>query len=205
EDYINEANVVVPRPNPNFDPSKYDPSKIGVQPGGLKMPPTYKSSRPKLEASKPTKAVNHEFMLGWIARNAKVTINDGSLQITPAGRKPFLATAKLRINSPAQVRIRIRAPKDGRATLQWRTEDQDEFPEVGQRQSFAIKGGDWQELTVPVDVKGRLVHLRLYMSDSKRPTEIDWIEIGPKEGNSIDFKFWDFRVVSNPPDPQKHQ
>ena len=39
EDYIAGADVVVPLPNPNFDPAKFDPSQIGVQAGGLKMPP----------------------------------------------------------------------------------------------------------------------------------------------------------------------
>jgi len=45
EEYIAEAEVVVPLPNPNFDPAKFDPSTIGVQPGGLKMPPAKKKSK----------------------------------------------------------------------------------------------------------------------------------------------------------------
>ena len=48
EDYIAAAKVVVPLPNPNFDPAKFDPSTIGVQAGGLKMPPSSKSSQQKL-------------------------------------------------------------------------------------------------------------------------------------------------------------
>jgi arylsulfatase A-like enzyme len=42
EDYIAEAGVVVPLTNSNFDPAKFDPSLIGVQAGGLKMPPPAK-------------------------------------------------------------------------------------------------------------------------------------------------------------------
>jgi len=38
EEYVAEAEVVVPLPNPNFDPAKFDPAMIGVQAGGLKMP-----------------------------------------------------------------------------------------------------------------------------------------------------------------------
>ena len=34
EDYLKEANTVTPQPNPNFDPSQYQPDLIGVQTGG---------------------------------------------------------------------------------------------------------------------------------------------------------------------------
>jgi len=37
EDYLKAANVVVPKPNPGFDPGKYRPQDIGVQKGGLKV------------------------------------------------------------------------------------------------------------------------------------------------------------------------
>ena len=57
EDYIVEAKVVVPLPNSKFDPAKFDPSQIGVQAGGLKMPPSKKSkSRPG--AATPMTTVN---------------------------------------------------------------------------------------------------------------------------------------------------
>ncbi|MDP6060988.1 MAG: sulfatase, partial [Pirellulaceae bacterium] len=90
EDYIAEAKVVVPLPNPNFDPAKFDPSKIGVQPGGLKMPPSFKSSRPKPGAGNPSKPVNQKSMLGWSARNAQATVEGESLRISPSGRQPFI-------------------------------------------------------------------------------------------------------------------
>ena len=74
EDYIAEADVVVPLPNPKFDSAKFDPAKIGVQPGGLKMPPSFKSSQTKSGAGKPSKPVDDKSMLGWIARNAVVSV-----------------------------------------------------------------------------------------------------------------------------------
>ena len=191
EDYIVEAKVVVSRPNPKFNLAKFDPSKIGVQAGGLKMPPGFKSSKPS--TGKPTKPVNKKSMLGWIAKNAEITITDDSLQISPAGRQPFIANARVRANGPVEVKLRIRTQKDGTCRLQWRTEDQDSFPETGQRKSFEVAGGDWQELTVPLDVKGRVVHVRLFLSDSRRPTEIDWIEVTSKDGNKKTRKRWDFK------------
>ena len=54
EAYIAEAKVVVPLPNPKFDPATFDPATIGVQKGGLKMP---KSKKPSA-SNPPSKKVN---------------------------------------------------------------------------------------------------------------------------------------------------
>ena len=102
EDYITEANVVVPLPNPNFDPSKFDPSKIGVQPGGLKMPPSFQSHPTVSKAANLRSQSMTKSMLGWIAKNAAATVADESLRITPAGRQSFIANAKVRIDGPAR-------------------------------------------------------------------------------------------------------
>ena len=192
EDYIVEANVVVPSPNPSFDPLKFDPTKIGVQPGGLKMPPGFKSAEQKRDASKPSRPVNHKSMLGWVAKNSDPVVEGNTLRISPTGRQPFLANAKVRTNGPVEISFRIRTQNHGTGRIQWRTEEQGSFPETGQRQSFDIAGGDWQELSIPLDAKGRVVHVRLFLSDSKRPTEIDWIEIRSTNPDARDKKRWDF-------------
>ena len=75
-DYIAAAEVVVPLPNPNFDPAKFDPSAIGVQKGGLKMPASTKASG----KTGPAPTVNKESMLGWIAKGADVSVQSGSLR-----------------------------------------------------------------------------------------------------------------------------
>lgn len=120
-----------------------------------------------------------------------------SIRFRPTGRQPFLANAKVRTNGPLEVSLRMRTQKDGIGRIQWRTEVQASFPKTGQFQSFEVAGGDWQDLTIPLDVKGRIVHVRLFLSDSKRPTEIDWIEIGSNGGNDGDRKRWDFKKVIN--------
>ena len=192
EDYIVEANVVIPQPNPRFDLAEFDPSKIGVQPGGLKMPASFRSSQ-RTNTSQPSKPVRTKSMLGWTARNATATVEDGAMRVSPAGRQPFIANARLRANGPVEIRIRIRTQKPGTGRLQWRIEGQDSFLETGQRQSFNVDGGDWQEVSILLDVKSRIVHLRLFMPDLKRPTEIDWIEIGTKDGNAQGRQRWDFK------------
>jgi len=198
EDYITAAKVVVPLPNPNFDPARFDPSKIGVQAGGLKMPPAYKSPNQEPNAGRPAKTVNKESLLGWIARNAEATVEGESLRISPAGRQPFIANAKVRASGPVEVRLRIRTLKNGTGRLQWRTEVQGGFPETGQRRSFDVAGGDWQELSVPLGVEGRLVQLRLFAPDQKQPVEIDWIELAPIGGNGKERQRWDFTEAVDP-------
>ncbi|MFT7632057.1 MAG: hypothetical protein ACI87E_003104 [Mariniblastus sp.] len=142
EDYIVEANVVVPQPNPNFDPAKFDPIKIGVQAGGLKMPPA-KNPQQKSGVEKPAPTVKKASMLGWTAKNSEATVEGDSLRLTPAGRQPFIANAKVRANGPVEVRIRVKASNNGKGRLQWRTDGQESFPETGQRKLFDVTGGEW--------------------------------------------------------------
>ena len=132
-------------------------------------------------------------MLDWIARGAEASIEDGSVQLTPTSRQPFLTHNKLRANGPVEVRLRIRTKRNGKGRLQWRTPDQKSFPKTGQSQTFDVVGGDWQELRVPLNEQVRMAHLRIHLSDTKRPTEIDWIEIIPTGGKNKAKQRWDFR------------
>jgi len=213
EDYITEAEVVVPLPNSNFDPAKFDASQIGVQAGGLKMPPA-----PKVPGqAAPVKTVNSPELLGWTAKGADIAVESGSLRITAAARQPLLVNSKTRVEGPAAFRLRIRTQKSGNARLQWRTEDQELFPATGQSKSFAVAGGDWQELNVPLPVRGKLVQLRFYPPSQKQPIEIDWIELAPKDGDAKSQQRWDFgaegsaapakpkKVAQNPKPKTKNQ
>ena len=198
-DYLAEAKVVVPLPNPKFDPAKFDPATIGVQKGGLKMP----RAKKKPGDAAPAATVSKKSMLGWIARNADVTAKGDLLEITAAGRRSFIANAKIRVDGPAQVRLRIRTQKDAEGRLQWRTANQKNFPATGQSKTFTVKGGDWRELTVPLPVKGQLLHLRLFLPSQKQPVQLDWIEIRPAEGKANETKRWDFKIAAlNPPTKQ---
>jgi arylsulfatase A-like enzyme len=204
EEYIAEAEVVVPLPNPNFDLAKFDPSKIGVQAGGLKMPPSFRTSQQKSGDTKSVATVNKESMLGWTAKNAEATVEGDSLRLTPNGRQAFLTNAKVRANGPVEFRLRVRTRVGGTARLQWRTEGQKLFPTTGQSRSFAVAGGDWQELSVSLAVEGRLVHVRFFLPDRKRPVEIDWIEIGSDDGNAKDQNRWDFNGPEKSKTPKQN-
>jgi arylsulfatase A-like enzyme len=193
EGYIAEAKVIVPLPNPNFDPSKFDPMKIGVQVGGLKMPRSFQPPQPKTSIGNRAATVNRS-MLGWIAKNANATVEGDVLRITPTERQPFIANAKVQAKDSVEVRLRVRAGKTGIGRLQWRVEGQENFSKNGQSKSFGVETGDWCELNVALNNQGRLNHLRLFLPESKQTTEIDWIEIDSKDGNATERKRWDFKT-----------
>ncbi len=109
-----------------------------------------------------------------------------------------LANNKLRASGPVEARLRVRAGADGTGRLQWRTEDQKGFSASGQEKSFAVAGGDWQELSVPLAARGRVVHLRFFPPVGKQPVEIDWIEIAPTGAGDKERQRWDFKDAADP-------
>ena len=106
EDYIAEANVVVPRPNPNFDLAKFDASKIGMQPGGFKMPPGFKGNptRKRGTRSQQTKSLarNAGVLKGWTARNAELPSKVIHFASAPRGGNRLLPTPECGRTVPLQ-------------------------------------------------------------------------------------------------------
>jgi hypothetical protein len=188
DEYIAEAKVVVPLPNPVFDPAKFDPSLIGLQAGGLKMPPVKKASGSK----GPPQTVRNESMLGWSGKGMDISTDAHSMKISSTHAQPFLTNASLNIEGPVLLKTRLRSAKPGKTNLQWRTADQKGFPAKGQSKQFSIKGGDWEDIEIKLPIKGALQHLRMFVPDSKGPLEIDWIEITPAGGKSKKSERWDF-------------
>ena len=202
EDYLGTANVIVPLPNPKFDPSQYDSSLIGVQAGGLKMPASFQPNRKSNQGTTHNEKVARgsvqtppmKSMLGWTSRNAKTSVANGALRIWPDGKQPFLANAKVRANGPANLHIRMRTRSDGIVRLQWRNKDQKTFPPTGQSTSFDVHGGDWQELNVPLETENQVIHLRLFLPKQKQPVEIDWIDITSQGREASTNQRWDFEA-----------
>ena len=190
--YIKEVDVVLPAVNPNFDPDAFRPEKIGVQAGGLKMPPAFKASLKKITGTVNRKQVPLKGMIGWVAKNAKVSVKDGALKIAPAGKQAFLANAKIPARGPGVLRFRMRSPKTGEGQIQWRAKGQASFPESGQVSQFSVEGGSWQEHEVEIAEKDGIVHLRLFTPQQKQPVEIDWIEISWQGDDETKSQRWDF-------------
>ncbi|MEO1992810.1 MAG: sulfatase-like hydrolase/transferase, partial [Pirellulales bacterium] len=60
---------------------------------------------------------------------------------------------------------------------------------------------DWQELSIPLDVDGQLIHIRLFLPNSKQSIDIDWIEIHSKTEPSAAQMRWDFEESSASEEP----
>ena len=192
DSYIKEVGVVLPAVNPNFDSGVFHPEKIGVQAGGLKMPPASKASLKKTTGSSTDQQAPRKEILGWVAKNAKTSIKDGALKVVSIGKNSFVASAKIPARGPGVLRFRMRSPKAGEGKIQWRSKGQTSFPESGQIQSFLAEGAVWQEHEVGIEEKNGIVHLRLFMPQQKQPVEIDWIEISWQGDDEIKSQRWDF-------------
>ena len=190
--YIREVDVVLPAVNPNFDPDAFHPEKIGVQVGGLKMPPAFKASLKKTTGTVSSKQAPLKEMLGWVAKNAKVSVKDGALKIIPAGRQTFIANAKMPVRGRGVLRFRMRSPKKGEGQIQWRAKGQASFSESGQVHPFSANSGEWQEHEVGIEEKDGMIHLRLFVPQQKQAVEIDWIEFNWQGDDETKSQRWDF-------------
>ena len=190
--YIKEVGVVLPSVNPNFDPDAFHPEKIGVQVGGLKMPSAFKASLKKVAGSTSKQQAPPKGIIGWVAKNAKVSIKDNALKVVPAGKQSFIATAQIPARGPSVLRFRMRSPKGGEGKIQWRAKGQASFPESGQVHPFSVVDGAWQEHEIEIEEKDGIVHLRLFVPQQKQPVEIDWIDISWQGDDEIKSQRWDF-------------
>ncbi len=190
--YIKEVDVVLPAVNPNFDPGVFHPEKIGVQAGGLKMPPASKASLKKTTGSSTDQQAPRKEILGWVAKNAKTSIKDGALKVVSIGKNSFVASAKIPARGPGVLRFRMRSQKNGKGQIQWRAKGQSSFPESGQVYPFSVEGAVWQEHEVGIEEKDGIVHLRLFVPQQKQSVEIDWIEISWQDDDEIKSQRWDF-------------
>jgi hypothetical protein len=190
--YIKEVDVVLPAVNPDFDSAAFHPEKIGIESGGLKMPPAFKVSLKKKTGAASKQQAPLKEMLGWGAKNAKASVKDGTLKVVAAGKKSFIASAKIPARGPGVLRFRMRSPKSSEGQVQWRANGQALFPESGQVSPFSVEGGAWQEHEVDINEKDGIVHLRLFVPQQKQPVEIDWIEISWQGDDEMKNKRWDF-------------
>ena len=201
DQYLNETEIAIPAPNPNFDISTFDASHIGAQAGGLKMAGKSKPSDSKNSPPANSSMTPPRLLLGWTVRNGTSAVLEDYLQLAPLGRQPFIANAKVEADGSADLRIRVQSHSDGAIVLQWREEGQDTFPKEGQRISIDVKKNVWMELNANIPTEGRIIHLRLYTVAGKGTTKIDWIEFGSKSENALqrwDFKFPKPSPGSNP-------
>lgn len=101
--------------------------------------------------------------------------------VTGENRSPFLGITALKHPGPVSMEIAA-SGSAGPARIQWRTEDQETFPEEGQVIEFTLPGGNAAStVKVELPVQGSLQHLRLYLPAQKSPVSLNSITIHSRD------------------------
>lgn len=146
DDFLVRTNAVLPGRNPNFDPSKYDPSTEGVQ------PPRKQRNR----GANKTQA-------GWETSDFIELVRKGStLQIQSTGDDPWMVLPKLagKIEGPIEVLFSIQSDVSDTGSVFY-TESPDAAFEEKSSVDFAVTGdGAFHDVTVKLPI-GSLGLLRI--------------------------------------------
>jgi hypothetical protein len=125
-------------------------------------------------------------LTNWAARDCKAVVSDGIAHITHIGDPGFLMFPASKHSGASTATFRIKA-KARPYRLDWGIPRPIEANERSTR--FTLKGGDWQEVTVPIPAEGPLGIVRLYLSKQEQPVEIDWFEIKSGNGERTRMEF----------------
>ncbi len=128
---------------------------------------------------------------GWIVRNGKSEVTQGSLLVTPEGKNsdiPFLVQNGLNLNNSIAARVRFRSEADGNFSFAWRLDNQKDFP-AGQSVSVPVSASEeWQEVSQEIPASGKVIHLRVRL-----PSGITRIQsISLQGAGNKKPQIWDF-------------
>jgi arylsulfatase A-like enzyme len=172
EKFLIETKAVVPRPNPAFDSTKYQPELEGqAQPKQKRIVPA--TTQP---ATKPTATDDaNPALQGWKARGCVVQVKDSIVLLTDLKVNSFLGFAAGKHGGRSTVKFRLKATEAGESHVDWLSDG----PQTKEVKSvpFNYKGRDWEEVTVELPAEDKLGIVRIYLPLQKQPLEIDWIEI----------------------------
>lgn len=159
--FIEETGALVPKPNPAYQ-------------------------RPKESGA----AANADPAFGLVPKQCRISVADGILRVEELGRVPFLGTVQVKVTGPVELKLRMRGEQGGSGRVQWRSADQEVFPEEGQVVSYTLSGGgEWEDIRLSLPVKGKTGTIRLYLPASESALEIDSIEFSGESGSP---RRWDF-------------
>jgi hypothetical protein len=162
ERFIAETGANAPIPNP-----------VWKEPGSTKLSVAKKTSD------------------GLVPRQATLSIVPGALEVTGTGARPFLGTAQARFAGPLKVRIEMKASGGGGGQVQWRTDEQGDFPKGGQVLDYTLSASeDWQEISLDLPVEGRAGTIRLYLPAAKgQMVAIRGYRIEGSDGSVKEWRF----------------
>jgi uncharacterized sulfatase len=121
---------------------------------------------------------------GWIARNASIAIQDGSLVVnSKAAKNPFLVQSKLKLKGTLIAKVRLKNTKPGNVGIAWRVQGQKDF---SSQQILTIKvdaTSGWKDLAVPIAAEGTVIHARLHLPPGE--TQIQQITFENQNGKTV--------------------
>lgn len=130
---------------------------------------------------------------GFVPKGSKATVADGVMRVEADGNRPFLGCARVHAKGPLVLQLRARTAAGGPGRVQWRTSDQETFPQTGQVVDFAFPAStDWQDVRVEVPVSGEMVQFRIYVPATQAPVEFQTVRfVSGKDGGKA-VHAWDF-------------
>ncbi|MEZ6042778.1 MAG: sulfatase [Planctomycetaceae bacterium] len=187
EEFLQSTAAVTPKPNPAFDPSRYDPSAEGVS------TPKNNAAKKRVTSSSGSLSEGAAELKGWKPRNCSARLQDGALLVTSKSEEAFLGIPANRFQGPAKVSVRIRCINEASAPdLKSRVQQipSGKANDLANARDvpYSVVPGEWQEITVDLDAAIPLGIVRFYCPAAKSKVSIDWINIT----SSTRTELWDF-------------
>ncbi|MEO1616768.1 MAG: sulfatase [Planctomycetota bacterium] len=175
EDHLRETGAKLPRENPDFDPSKYDPSREGIQ---------AMSKSAKSNAAKPGPPV-----AGWrSARNVSLALEKDALVVNCTGHDPHFERklAKVIPAGSVEVTMKISSGVSGDGQLFWAQQGVAPKYRYDRSVPFTVAEGDSvQEITVSFDASSPITHLRLDPLTDAGTVRLHSISVQSKGGKTL--------------------
>lgn len=176
--YIKKSEAVLPLPNPNFDPEKYHPERIGIQPNGLKV-----AGRNNKQSSKAEGTAG-----GWSAGGTcSLKATDGNLLLESKGGDPLITADSFKPISGGEfvVRLKMKSNSSGGGTLFYGKPFSRD-----RKQSFEVQhDGKWHEYVVEIPAAS-VNGLRIDPSTAEGEIRIEWIRLENRSGEVV--REWTF-------------
>lgn len=208
-DFLNDTHAFLPIRNPKFNPKKYDPDKIGVQAGGLKLagrdprlrngserrssvadqlqakPKPAKSQRPLSTAeSKPSAG-------GWTATRETVNleVQGNNLQVLSSDIDPGIVADELPVaTGPLTLKLEIKKDTGGPAQV-YAPFGSASIPDSRYESEPAVPN-EWTALEILLSGEGHLRMLRIDPMGAEGKADLRHIQLLDATGTVI--KAWDF-------------
>ena len=127
-------------------------------------------------------------LMNWKARSCNASVKDGIVTVTGTGPAPFLGYGVGKEAGPMVVKLRARCAAGGDGKIEWIPDAKGAKPAESNTVPFKLSGGDWQDVSIAVPVKGPVGIVRVYLPAQKQPVEIDSINL-KASGKAHHFDF----------------